>query len=134
MLWTEKYKTNKTAVWIKGLLSNGENIFLDSFKDIPQTFDELENKGLFFQTLSLQYKSHEVKLDVTNCDGVYLVKSVIGQFGGETKNTITFGKVIDNEVHKQIYYAPELILETEYVDKLSNCFEEAIVYDKTKNR
>jgi len=129
--WISCYRTNKNAIWIKCVLTNDEEVYLASFKDWPALANRLENERLFFKKLSLQFKSHEVMLDIENCQGVYLVRSVIGQLTGYTKETITFGKVSGNNIHKIVYMSPELIEEESYMDTLANSFEEAIIYDKT---
>jgi hypothetical protein len=129
--WLTYYRTNKDAIWIKGILKNDEEIFLHSFKEWPGLANRLENERNFFKKLSLQFKSHEVDLDITNCEGIYLVRSVIGQLTGYTKETITFGKVNGNNIDKTVYMSPELIVDESYSDTLANCFEEAIIYDKT---
>jgi hypothetical protein len=134
MTWLEKYRTNKDAVWIKAKLTNGEDIYLDSFKEFIKLSTKLENSRVFFEKLSLQFRSHEVQLDITDCDGVYLVRSVLGQFGAATKDTVTFGKIIGNDVYKTVFLSPELIVEKEYKDLLSNCFEEAVVYNHAKKK
>jgi hypothetical protein len=133
--WLSYYRTNKDIVWIKGVLTNDEEIFLDSFKSWTALANRLENECLFFKKLSLQFRSHEVQMDITDCDGVYLVRSIIGRFDGNVKETITFGKVKGNSIQKTVYVSPELIVEETYKDTLANSFEEAIIYDKTpKNR
>lgn len=132
MSWIEKYRTNKDAIWIKAKLTSGEDVYLDNFKDFVKLASKLEKDCLFFEKLSLQFRSHEYTLDVNNCDGVYLVRSTLGQFGGPSKDTITFGKVIGNDVYKTVLLSPELIIEKEYKDSLANCFEEAVVYNGKK--
>lgn len=129
--WLTHYRTNKNAVWIKAELTDGNNLYLDNFKSWASLADSLEKQRVFFKKLSLQFRSHEVELDVKNCEGIYLVRSVIGQFSGETKETITFGKVNGKDIQKTIYMSPELIAEETYIDTVANSFEEAIVYDKT---
>lgn len=129
--WLNYYKTNKNAIWIKGVLTNDEEIFLSDFKLWTALANRLENEKLFFKKLSLQFKSHELALDISKCQGVYLVRSIIGQLTGYTKETITFGKVNGNNIYKTVYMSPELIEEESYNDILANSFEEAIIYDKT---
>lgn len=133
--WLDNYRKNKNAIWIKAILNNDEAVYLDNFKLWPALANRLENEKLFFKKLSLQFRSHEVILDIADCQGVYLVRSVIGQFNGDTKETITYGKVNGNNIYKTVYMSPELIPEESYKDTLANSFEEAIIYDKTpKNR
>ena len=129
--WLDFYLKNQDIVWIKGVLNNDEEVFLESFKEWSAQANRLENECNFFKKLSLQFRSHEIELDIANCEGVYLVRSVIGQLTGYTKETITFGKVNGNNVDKTVYMSPELIVDESYSDTLANCFEEAIIYDKT---
>ena len=129
--WLTAYRTNKNVVWIKAQLTNGHPFYTHEFKIWPSIIDSFERQRIYFTKLSLQFRSHEVELDITDCDGIYLVKSVIGSMTGDTKETITFGKIQGNHVYKTVYLSPELIVDESYVDTLANCFEEAIIYDKT---
>jgi len=56
----------------------------------------------------------------------------MGQMGGDTKHYFTTGKVLNDKVEKKMWITPELIVDKEYDDEIENCFEEAIIYDKTK--
>lgn len=129
--WINRYRSNKNAIWIKAILKNDEEIYIDNFKEWTVLANRLENEPQFFKKLSLQFKSNEVPLNIEDCQGVYLVRSVIGQLTGFTRETITFGRVNGNYVDKVVYMSPELIEDESYRDTLSNCFEEAIIYDKT---
>lgn len=133
--WLEAYRSNKNAIWIKCELTNGEDLFFDEFDGWKLLKDRCENEDLFFNKLSLQFRSHKVDIDISDCDGVYLIRSVMGQMGGDTKNYFTTGKVIKNKVYKKMWLVPELIVEKEFEDDIEDCFSEAIIYDqKKKNR
>ena len=59
----------------------------------------------------------------------------MGQIGGDTSQFYTVCKIVGDKVYKQMWVLPELVMDKEYEDTLENCFEEAIIYDKTqKNR
>lgn len=130
--WIDHYKTNKNAIWIKCKLTNGEELFFDNFNDWIKIKDRLSKENLFFESLSLQFRSHEYKLDVDNCDGIYLVRSVMGQIGSSVKNYYTFGRIEGGKVHKQMLLVPELIVERNETDLISDCFPEAIIYNEKK--
>jgi hypothetical protein len=81
----------------------------------------------YLAELSLQFRSHEEKLDLTDAEGIYLITSAMCSMGGASKNYLTFGKVNGSSVKKQMWIIPELIIEKEYDDTIDNCFEEAII-------
>ena len=56
----------------------------------------------------------------------------MGQMGGQTKNYFTTGLVNGDKVEKKMWLTPELVVDKEYEDEIENCFEEAIIYDKTE--
>lgn len=128
----EKYKKNNRAIWIRCKLTNGEEFNLDEHKDWTNLKGKCEQERLYFSELYLQYKSHKESIDIENSDGIYIVKSVMGQMGGETKNYFTTGIVNGEKVKKKMWITPELIVTNEYEDEIENCFEEAIIYDKTE--
>ncbi len=130
--WLEAYRQNKGAIWIKCTLSNDEFLFFDQFNGWKIIKQKCEKENLFFKKLSLQFRSHEVDIDTDNCDGVYLIRSVMGQFGSDTKNYYTTGRVVGNKVYKKMWLVPELVVEKEIEDDIEDCFSEAIIYNETK--
>lgn len=131
--WLAAYRTNKNAIWIRCILNNNEEFFYDSFDGWKTIKEKCDNEKLFLKELSLQFRSHKVDIDINNCDGVYLIRSILGQIGGDSKNYYTTGKVVGNSVYKTMWMTPELIAEKENVkDDISQCFSEAIIYDQTK--
>lgn len=130
--WLEAYKTNKHAVWIKCKLTNDELYFFDTYDGWKFLVEKCNKKNIFLKNLSLQYRSHEVVIDIKDCDGIYLVQSIMGLFGIDSKKYLTTGKVIGNKVYKKMWMIPELIYEEEFEDDVSDCFIESIIYDKTK--
>jgi len=130
MSWIEHYKRNKNAVWIKCTLSDNDEKFIDNFNQWIELKDRCKKENLSLKRLSLQFKSHEVELNINDCDGIYLIRSVMGSLGSESKNYYTFGRINGDNVHKQMWVTPELIMTDEYTDSIKNCFEEAIIYAK----
>jgi len=85
--------------------------------------------------IKLQYRSNVIEVETKDCDGVYLVRSILGEVGGGVKNYYTIGALKDDIVYKGRWLTPELIEEEKVEEGLDNCFEEAIIYryDKRKN-
>lgn len=130
--WLEAYRKNKNAIWIKCTLSNGESLFFDEFDGWRTIKNICETQNIFLRKLSLQFRSHEVDIDIDNCDGVYLIRSILGQLGSDTQNFYTVGKVVKNKVYKKLFLIPELIVTKEVEDDIEDCFAEAIIYNEEK--
>jgi hypothetical protein len=128
----KRYKTNKSAIWIRCKLTNGEEFNIDKHDEWIDLKKKCESERLYFSELYLQFKSHKETVDIEDSDGIYIVKSVIGKMGGETRHYFTTGKVKNSKVDKKMWITPELIIDKEYEDEIENCFEEAIIYDKTE--
>jgi len=130
--WLEEYRKDKRAIWVRALLSDGREIYFkdyDTWHDIKKTCSE---RCLSVEKIKLQYRSHIIEVDTNGVEGVYLVRSVMGQIGGDSKNYYTIGCVIDGKVRKSMWLTPELIEEENIEDTLDNCFEEAIIYHYEK--
>jgi len=130
--WLEAYRTNKTAIWIRCVLNNDEELFFDKFEGWKDIKQKCESEKLFFKSLSLQYRSHKVDVDISECDGVYLIRSVMGQIGSDTKNYYTFGRIFGDKVKKQMWLVPELIVDKEFEESVNECFPEAIIYNEAQ--
>jgi len=128
--WIDAYRTNKSAVWIRCTLSNGEELFYDKFDGWKEIKKKCESEKLFFKSLSLQFRSHKVDVDVSDCDGVYLIRSVMGQIGSDTRNYYTFGRIFGDKVKKQMWLVPELIVDKEFEESINDCFAETIIYNE----
>jgi hypothetical protein len=130
--WLEAYRSNKQAVWIRCILTNNEELFFDKFDGWKYIKQKCESEKLFLHSLSLQFRSHKIDVDVSECDGVYLIRSVMGQIGGDTKNYYTFGRIFGDKIKKQMWLVPELVVDKEFEESISDCFNEAIIYNETK--
>lgn len=131
--WLKQYRTNKKAVWIRCKLTNGEEFNYDKFEGWRAIKDKCDKENLFLSELYLQYRSHKATIDISqDVDGVYLIRSLLGAIGSDSKEYYTVGLVKGDNVSKKMWITPELVLDKEYEDEIENCFEEAIIYDKTK--
>lgn len=129
--WLEAYRGNKSAIWIRCLLSSGEELFYDKFDGWLNLKEKCEKEKVFFNTLSLQFRSNKLDLDIKDCDAIYMIRSVMGQIGSDTRNYYTVGKVRGTKVSKQMILVPELIVDKEFEEDVSECFSEAIIYNET---
>lgn len=130
--WLKAYRTNKSAVWINVRLTNGQEFYYDEFEGWRDLKAKCEDEGLFVQELTLQFRSHEVIIDLEDAEAVYLVRSVMGQMGGDSKQYYTTGVLRDGIVYKKMWLIPELVVDKELQDEIEQCFEEALIYDQTK--
>jgi hypothetical protein len=130
--WSEVFRTNVRATWLIVTLKDGTEYFIDSTNRWHELKRYCDNNKVFLSKLSIQFKSHRERIDITNIDGIYFAKSVVGMLGAESKQTYTVGKIKDGIVHKTLWLIPELIVEKEYDDYESGCFEESIIYDQEK--
>ena len=77
--------------------------------------------------LSLKYRSNVKRTDLSGCDGVYIVRSVLGRVGLDSIDTITIGKVKGNQVEKVVWSIPDLSERDTSIESIHNCFEKALL-------
>tara|TARA_B100000745_G_C20060097_1_gene361706 strand:+ start:466 stop:900 length:435 start_codon:yes stop_codon:yes gene_type:complete len=130
--WLTEYRKDKTLIWVRVVLSNGREIYFADYKTWLSIKKLCVDEKLSVSTVRLQYKSHVETIDASDAEAVYLVRSIMGQVGGESKNYYTIGKLIDGVVLKSRWLTPELVEEEKIEDSLDNCFEEAIIYDHAR--
>lgn len=136
--WLEEYRKDKYKVWIRATLSDDTEYYLPSHEHWVALKPTCENQQLYVVKIGLQYRSHFVEVDTHDTDGVYLVRSVIGMMGENSKQTITIGKVYGGIVKKTMWVTPELVSEMSTEDKIEDCFREALILhygrENTKTR
>lgn len=135
--WKHAYSNSsqerKKDVWIRATLSSGSDIYIREYDNWIDFKSYIKSNQLKVLSIGLRYKSHEINVDTSKSDGVYVVRSIKGEFGGSSKHCYTIGHIIDNKVHKTMWITPELVEESSYIDDIENCFEEAIIiYDEAK--
>lgn len=131
-VWLAKYRENKSAVWIKAQTTDGLYHYYDSFEGWLKLKAHCDELGVYFENLSLQFRSHRVPVDVSG-DAVYLVRAMRGRAGGESKQHYMVGTLKDGKVHKKLLSIPELEVVDTYVDSLDQCFSEALIYNEKKS-
>ena len=130
--WSQVFRTNVRATWLIVTLKDGSEYFIDNTDRWHELKRYCDNNNVFLSKLSIQFKSHRETIDIRGIDGIYFAKSVVGMLGAESKNTYTIGKIKNGIVHKTLWLIPELIVEREFEDYESGCFEESIIYNKAK--
>jgi hypothetical protein len=133
--WREAITTHSRSTrWIKCKLTNGEEIFTDhkGWLDIKTKCD---SESLFLTEWSLQFKSHEVTIDIDeDAEGVYFARSIMGRMGGKSLQYYTTGILKDNMVHKKMWLIPELIVDRTAVSCVEECFTETLIYNNAKKK
>ena len=134
--WLKEYNKDRRSIWVTVSLSNGKKLWFKDYKKWMKLKDNLSKSDLSIVGLSIQFKSHVENVDIEGAEGVYLVRSLIGQMGGDTKYYYTTGRVVGNTVHKSMWLTPEIIEERTTEEQIEDCFEEAIIYnhDERKKR
>ena len=134
--WLPEYRKNKYAIWIRVVLSNGQEIYFSDYNIWYDIKSKCEGEKLSINCVKLQYSSNVVEIDTSDNDAVYVVRSLKGQIGGETSHYYTVGILRGDVVYKSMWLTPEMIAEEKEEDTLDNCFEEAIIYNhaRTTNR
>ena len=128
----EKYRTNKQAIWIKIKMTDGKELFFDEYESWHSVKTMCDATGVFISHFHLQFRSHEIKIDIKDADGLYFIRSAMGQMGGETKHYYTVGVIKGDVVTKKMFIIPELIEEKSYEDDIESCFPEGIIYNGQK--
>lgn len=132
--WLQEYRKDKYKIWIKVTLSNNEERYFCDYNDWYSIKDYCKNQSLNVLELGLQYRSNYLGVDTRDCDGVYLVQSLIGMMGEDSRHTYTVGKIYGDVVKKQVFMTPELIEDRKDEDNISSCFEEGLLYHNDKRQ
>ena len=132
--WLSRYRSNKDAIWIKCKLTDDRQFYHDDFKGWLEIKDICDTDGVFVKELKLSFRSHEVSVDLDDAEAVYLIKSVMGQIGADTKHYYTTGVLKEGIVYKQMWLIPELVIDKEFEENIEECFRQAVIYnDQEKN-
>lgn len=126
--WLIEYRKDRYKTWVKATLSNGEIRYFSDYEDWQKVKDICQKNTLNVVELGLQRKSNYVGVDTTGCDGVYLVRSMLGMMGQNAISTFTIGKIFSDKVKKQVFLIPELIEHRTEEDDITSCFAEALLY------
>lgn len=132
--WLEAYRADKYKIWVKVTLSNNEERYFCNYTDWFKVKDYCINQNIDVKEIGLQYRSNYLGIDATDCDGVYLVQSLIGVMGEQSKHTYTVGKIVGDTIHKQVFMTPELVQDRTDKDPVDSCFAEGILYHHEKRK
>ena len=130
--WYEEFKKDKSAIWVRVHLSSGEELYFKEYSQWQDIKNTCLSSLLNIEGISLQFKSNVVHIDTQGGDGVYLVRSIKGQIGGDSQHYYTIGVVKGDIVTKGMWLTPELLEEENFEDDIDNCFEEAIIYNHAR--
>lgn len=125
--WLEEYRKDKYKIWIRATLSDGKDYYLPEFSQWIDLKNLCQEHKLRVNKVGLQYRSHSIEVDASDADGVYLIRSLIGVMGENSKQTITIGKLYGNIIKKTMWITPELIEELQTEDNIEDCFKEALI-------
>lgn len=121
------------ASWIRCKLSNGEYIYSSTLHKIDEIKKYCIENNLNIDSVGLQFRSNRIEQKTQDKKAVYIVKSVRGTMGGETRYCVTLGTLeSDGIVKKTAYCVPELVELYESEDKVEDCFEEMLIYNEPK--
>lgn len=118
--------------WIKCKLSNGEDLYSCLSDKITNIKKYCIEHNTYIVNAGLQFRSNTLKQNTADAEGVYLVKSVKGQMGGNTIYCVVIGLLENGTVKKQAYCTPELVKIYDAEDKIEDCFEEMLIYNDQK--
>ena len=132
--WYEEYQKDRGKVWVVTELSDGSKVYFSEHSTWLKLKEVCIEKQISITQLQLQFRSHLVDIEIDGAEALYLIRSVKGLLGGETKNYITVGKIKSGSVKKDMWLIPELIIEETFEETIDNCFEEAIIYQHGKEK
>lgn len=119
----------KHSVWIYIKLSNDQEIYLKEYNEWMTFGNYCKQHNAKIIKVGLRYRSHQIEVDTSSAEAVYLVRSVKGEFGSDTKQCITIGLLNDGVIDKTMWLTPELIEESKIKDKVEDCFQEALIFN-----
>ena len=130
-----KQSHSSHVTWIKCKLTNGEDIFCPNHKGWLDIKAKCDSESLFLTEWSLQFRSHEVKIDIDeDAEGVYFARSVMGIMGAKPFQYYTTGILKNDRVHKKMWLIPELIADRTAVNLIQECFTETLIYNNAKKK
>jgi len=132
--WYKEYQKDREKVWIIAEFSDDSKIYFSEHSVWLKIKDICKEKRLSITQLQLQFRSHVVDVEIDGADAIYLIRSIKGQLGGQSRDYVTVGKVQSNSVKKDMWLIPELIIEETFEETIDKCFEEAIIYQYGKEK
>ena len=132
--WYEQYKKDRDKVWLIAHLTDGRSVYFDDFSVWLKLKSVCSEENIYVKEIQFQFRSNVVDAGISDCEGVYLIRSVKGMMGGESRDYYVVGEVNSDLVHKDMWLIPELFIEESFEDTVDNCFEEAIIFRDGKRK
>ncbi len=124
------YDIRSIKTWIFFRTDKNDKVYLKEYKDWLKVQEYCIQRQCKILSVGLRFKGHEICVDVPkNSRGVYIIQSVRGQVGYESKKTVTIGIVDGDLVNKTHWLVPELVEDLKFVDHVDSCHAPAIVYN-----
>lgn len=136
--WKSRYRAMNNAqrerVWMIVHTSNGEEIYLEEYKDWMTIQEYCDTTSCTIDAVGLSWHGHVVTTDTKGYDGVYVAMTAKGAMGsGVTKHCWSIGKVQGDKLIKTLWSAPELVQDITIDCEVKDCIPQALViYDKDK--
>ena len=122
--WTDIYGSTDeraNASWVRCKLSNGEYIYSSTLHKLNTIKEYCIENNLNIYSIGLQFRSNRIEEKTKDKQAVYIVKSVRGTMGGETRYCITLGTLESDGIVKKVAYCiPELVELYKTEDKFSS--------------
>lgn len=125
--WLEEYRKDKSKVWVWVYLYDDSSFGFNEYTDWYEVIDKLRDSKKSISKIVLQYKSTIHEFSLSGFDGVYFVRSVLGEIGQDAIQTLTIGGVSQDKVYKQIFIKDGLIKKYTEVSNIGECFEKAML-------
>lgn len=134
--WYEEYCKDRDSTWTLVTLSNDKTIYFkeENYRTWLKVKDFCYENSLEITGMKFQFRSNVADLDLESSDGVYLIRTIRGVMGGDSRNYYTLGLVSGESVKKDLWLLPELIIEESFEESVDNCFEEAIIFRDGKRK
>ena len=98
--WYKEYQGDREKTWVVTEFSDNSKVYFSEHKDWLKIKALCKEKRLSITKLQLQFRSNVVDIEIGGVDAIYLIRSVKGLLGGDSKNYLTVGKVQSNNVKK----------------------------------
>jgi hypothetical protein len=125
--WLEEYRKDKSKIWVWVYLYDGSDFGFNEYTDWYEVIEKLKDTKKSVSKIVLQYKSTTHEFPLNGFDGVYFVRSVLGEIGQDAVHTLTIGGISEDKVFKTIFLKDGLIKRYTEISKINECFEKAMI-------
>ena len=124
----QRFISNKEKLYDKDLKNISKKNIKSSSLDLHgYTLDEANKLVEKFIN-----KSHQEKIDTTGAEGIYIGRAIRGSISsGSNTHYYVVASIRGEKMYKKWWVTPELIVEKETEDDVTDEAKSAIIYDKT---